>query len=165
MALIRPYADADFAAVTAIWLSSWQSTGVPSPVTLDDLRQRWPQELAKGWVVHVATEDAQIVGFIVWQGDHLEQLFIAPTRQNRGIGKALLDFAKQQIPAFHLTTAAQSRAGRFYLREGLIQAKPGHTRVSDTPLCAMTGPQAADLAAKSPALRPGPKQYISAPLW
>ena len=117
---IRSYSDADFDAVTSIWLGSWQSTGIPAPVTLADLRARWPKKLAQGWVVFVATVGPEVVGFLAYRHDKLEQLFIAPPHQSRGIGKQLLDFAKSRMPSgFHLTTALQSRAGRFYEREGL----------------------------------------------
>ena len=61
---IRPYMDSDFDAVTSIWFSSWQSTGVHAPVTLSELRERWPQELAKGWTVHVATAGPDVIGFL-----------------------------------------------------------------------------------------------------
>ncbi len=37
---IRPYPDQDIAAVTSIWLRSWQSAGIAAPVTLDELRER-----------------------------------------------------------------------------------------------------------------------------
>lgn len=118
---IRPYAEADFDIVTSIhWLSSWQSTHVAAPPTLVELRERWPQELAKGWIVHVATVGSEVVGFVAFCGDVLELLFIAPDYQGRGFGKRLLDFAKIQMSdGFHLTTPLQSRAGRFYEREGL----------------------------------------------
>jgi hypothetical protein len=35
---IRPYQGADCDAVTFIWLSSWQSTGIAAPVILGELR-------------------------------------------------------------------------------------------------------------------------------
>ena len=123
---IRPYSDEDFAEVTSIWLGSWQTTGVPLQVTLDDLRARWSAELADGWIVHVAVSEGQILGFIAYRGNIVEQLFIAPDSQGYGIGKRLLDFAKAQMPSgFRLHTATQSRAGRFYEREGLLR---GETR-------------------------------------
>src|SRR5579872_1895871 len=111
---IRPYSDQDFDAVTSLWLSSWQSAGVPSEVTLSEVRERWPGELAAGWIVHVAVAANRILGFIAHRDDVLEQLFIAPDCQGRGIGKRLLDFAKAEMPhGFRLHTAVQSRAGRF----------------------------------------------------
>ncbi len=122
--LIRPYVDSDFDLITSIWLRSWQSTGIPSPVTLDELRERWPQELTRGWIVHVATIEPEIVGFLAHHRDKLEQLFVAPDYQGRGFGKQLLDLAKKQMPSgFHLTTALQSRAGRFFEREGLSRSE------------------------------------------
>jgi putative acetyltransferase len=118
--LLQPYTDTHFHAVTEIWLESWRSTGISSPVTLDELRERWPNELSKGWVVTVATQGLDIVGFMAIHGGQIEQLFIAPEHQSQGIGKRLLDHAKKQIPeGFHLTTALCSRAGQFYEREGL----------------------------------------------
>jgi len=117
---IRPYADEDVDVVTSIWLGSWQSTGIPAPVTLEELRARWPRELGKGWIVFVAIDGNQTAGFLALHKDVLEQLFIAPDYQSRGIGKQMLDFTKARMPeGFHLTTALQSRAGRFYEREGL----------------------------------------------
>lgn len=130
IATIRPYRDADLDGITAIWLDSWRSTGSASPVTLEDLRERWPKELAKGWMVDVATCGSDIAGFVAIHGHCLEQLFIAPAFQGQRIGKQLLDHAKAQMPAgFHLTTARDSRAGKFYEREGLA---PGAETVHPT---------------------------------
>jgi len=117
---IRLYAERDFDVVTSIWYRSWQSAHVPAKVTLEDLRERWPWELANGWTVYVATLRGRIVGFLARREDILEQLFIAPDSQRQGIGKQLLDFAKAQMPGgFSLRTAVQGQAGRFYEREGL----------------------------------------------
>ena len=117
---LRAYAEADFDDVTSLWLASWQSTGVPSQVTLAEVRERWPAELAAGWIVHVAVTADRILGFIAWRDDVLEQLFIAPDCQGRGVGKQLLDYAKAAMPrGFRLHTALASRAGKFYEREGL----------------------------------------------
>ena len=67
---------------------------------------------------------SQIAGFIALHDDQLAQLFVAPSAQNRGVGKILLDFAKAQRPrGFHLDTAAESGAVRFYEREGLIRGE------------------------------------------
>jgi putative acetyltransferase len=123
---IRPYDVADLDRVVTIWLESWRSTGIHAPVTWEELRTRFPQELAKGWEVHVAEESGVIVGFLALHGDTLEQLFITPERQSRGIGKGLLDFVKARRPGgFRLTTALDSRAGHFYRREGLTAGETG----------------------------------------
>jgi len=123
---IRPYKDADFEAVTALWWASWHSTGVPSSVTLDDLRERWPRELAEGWRVHVGIQGTELVGFVALEGDKLMQLFVAPDHQGRGLGKQLLDFVKSQRPqGFNLVTACQTRAWKFYERERLVRGDVG----------------------------------------
>ena len=127
---IRPYARSDFDIVTEIWLESWRSTGVPAKVTPEELRQelrqRWPEELANGWTVHVAERDGEILGFAGLKSGRLEQLFIAPGHQNKGIGKLILDFVKTRMPdGFSLETALESRAPAFYDREGLMRGEAG----------------------------------------
>ena len=122
--LIRPYAAADLESVTTIWLTSWESTGVmpPASITVAELRERFPREIAGGWEVHVGVVGREVVGFLALYGDMLEQLFIAPAHQGRGLGKRLLDFVKERRPGgFTLTTASESRAWRFYEREGLLR--------------------------------------------
>ena len=122
---ITPYADADFDSVTAIWLDSANSIGIPMPVTLAELRDRWPRELAAGWDVHVARKDGVPVAFLAMTPGKVNQLFVRPECQGQGIGKRLLDFAKVEMPdGFSLTTAVIGRAGKFYAREGLM---PGET--------------------------------------
>ena len=123
---IRAYAEADFNAVASIWFKGWESTGVvlARPVTLAQLRERFPQELARGWAVYVATMGAETIGFLSLHGGTVEQLFVEPRHQGRGVGKRLLDFAKKQLPdGFTLITAVESRAGRFYEREGLTRGE------------------------------------------
>jgi GNAT superfamily N-acetyltransferase len=106
--------------VTSIWLAAWRSTGVTSSVTLEALRSRWPNEIARGRVVDVATIAELPVGFLAVHDNRIEQLFIAPDVQGHGIGKRLLDRARSRMVAgFHLDTAAESRACHFYKREGL----------------------------------------------
>jgi GNAT superfamily N-acetyltransferase len=123
---IRPYAETDLDRVVTLWLKSWTSTGVSAArtVSLGDLRRRLPREIAGGWEVHVASLGPEIVGFLALSGDRLDQLFISPRRQGQGIGKLLLDFVKARRPhGFWLTTAAETRAPRFYEREGLLRGE------------------------------------------
>jgi putative acetyltransferase len=123
---IRDYHEIDLEAVAEVWLRSWQSTGVDVPVTLDELRSRLPDGLARDWTIYVATTDEGVAGFLALCADRLEQLFVAPEWQNRGIGKLLLDFVKNRKPeGFGLHAAAESRAIRFYEREGLMRGETG----------------------------------------
>jgi GNAT superfamily N-acetyltransferase len=123
---VEPCAKADLDTVASIWLSSWRSTGLPVSelVSFDELRSRLSVEVERGWSVYVAKVEAHIVGFIALHDDWLMQLYVAPNTQNKGVGKFLLDFAKAQRPqGFHLDTAAESGAVRFYEREGLTRGE------------------------------------------
>lgn len=129
---IRPYRDADHAEVARVWyesaLSSW--SGEVRPNLHEELFDRIPRELANGgWSLFVATESESIVGMLALEPMErcLRQLFVDPKFQNRGIGKALLDFAKAEMPSgFWLTTSAEnSGAKRFYSREGLFHRYDG----------------------------------------
>jgi GNAT superfamily N-acetyltransferase len=118
---IRPYTEADFAAVTTVWFESWESVGIAVPVSSlkSEMCERFLREVAGNWSVYVATVNTDVAGFVALQEDRLQQLFVAPKMQNRGVGKQLLDFVKAQRPAgFWLTTPTEGRAVRFYEREG-----------------------------------------------
>jgi GNAT superfamily N-acetyltransferase len=121
---ITPYRDTDFERVTSIWFESAASIGIPMPVTLVDLRERWPREIAAGWEIHVARRNGETVAFMALKPGKVDQLFVAPEHQGQGIGKCLLDFAKTRLPeGFYLTTALAGRSQDFYLREGLLRGK------------------------------------------
>jgi GNAT superfamily N-acetyltransferase len=115
--LVRPYSESDFEQVAEVWFQSWESTGVnpPNPELRAELRERLPRCIAEEWLIHVAAADTKIVGFAALKGDELDQLFVAPDLQRRGVGKLLLDFVKAQRPnGFWLTTPAVGRACHFY---------------------------------------------------
>ena len=114
---IGPYSDADFESVTWVWFESASSRAMP--VTLSDLRDRWPKEVADGWAVSVAKAANIPIGFMALKGNKLDQLFIVPDYQGRGIGKRFVDIAKSRFPeGLFLTGAVPGRATKFYEREG-----------------------------------------------
>ena len=71
--------------------------------------------------IWVAENDAGILGFAVLSSDQLLQIHVDPDQQNRGIGKRLLDQAKERRPdGFSLWTFQKNvGARRFYERHGL----------------------------------------------
>jgi ribosomal protein S18 acetylase RimI-like enzyme len=125
---IRPYRDEDLEATARLWLASWRSTGLvvallPTEAELYRVNcERIPRELAAGWAAYLAWDDKKPVGFLALKPAEgcLDQLFVLPEAQGRGIGRALLDLAKQQLPdGLWLRTAAENRrACSFYEREG-----------------------------------------------
>lgn len=60
-----------------------------------------------------------VMGFISLNGCHVEALFVTPSRQGRGIGKALLDKAKSRCRRLTLAVySANNGAVGFYIRNG-----------------------------------------------
>src|SRR5229473_3542152 len=122
---IRRYRDRDRAATARLWLASWQSTGLPVARLASEAGnyQRIGRELADGWVAYLAWDGDRLVGFLALKPNTgcLDQLFVLPEAKGSGIGRALLDFAKDRLPnGLWLRTAADNlRACRFYERNGL----------------------------------------------
>lgn len=122
----RSYRESDHARVARLWFES-SLTSIPGeaakPALHDILFARIPTELDAGWTLILATEGEEIVGMLAYfpEKRRLHQLFIDPSFQGRGIGKALLNRAKADMPdGFWLTTMPRNvRARRFYEREGL----------------------------------------------
>ncbi len=121
---IEPYTAADLHVTAQIWLDGFVSSGVPQPVksTLEDLEARIEAELENGWALYLARRDDATLGMLalIPATQCLDQLFIAPAAQNRGIGSRLLDFAKTKLPeGIWLKTHADNlNARRFYERHG-----------------------------------------------
>lgn len=65
--------------------------------------------------------DAGLVGFIALSNEWIEQLYILPEWQGRGIGQALLKIAKAKFPTLSLWTFQQNEQARqFYERNGFV---------------------------------------------
>jgi len=123
---VRKAGPADHDALARIWLVSWYSTGLktlfdPGP---DLLRTRIPEEVAKGWDLYAAEEAGEIVAMLAihLRDSYLDQLWVAPAHQGRGIGRALLAFTREKLPnEIWLRCVVQNEsAWRWYEREGFL---------------------------------------------
>jgi ribosomal protein S18 acetylase RimI-like enzyme len=121
---IHAAVPADYDILAHIWLESWYSTGLkslfdPGP---EMLRTRIPEEVAKGWSLYAAEEDGVIVAMLALQPKdfYLDQLWVTPNHQGRGIGRALLNFTRQQLPdeIWLRCVVENESAWRWYAREG-----------------------------------------------
>lgn len=65
--------------------------------------------------------EGEIVGFIAFREDWVDQLYVLPSHQARGIGTALLDVAKATWPKLQLWTFQKNSAARgFYEKHGFV---------------------------------------------
>lgn len=126
---IHPAAAPDLDAIARIWFEGWRSTGL---ATADDdnlpaLRRLIDCRILEDWSLLVAMLDQQRVGMLALTAATVDQLFVAPAFQRRGIGVALLKEAKRQLPSgFRLrTNVGNVGARRFYEREGLTLERIG----------------------------------------
>jgi GNAT superfamily N-acetyltransferase len=88
-------------------------------------------EEVRGWVrdrlvvteeTWVAVDDAGVVAMMVVAPGHLEQLYVAPDHLGRGIGRELVELAKERFPAglSLWTFQVNVRARRFYERNDFV---------------------------------------------
>jgi GNAT superfamily N-acetyltransferase len=70
----------------------------------------------------VATEGERIVAMLTVEDGGIDQLYVAPDRLGEGIGRRLLDLAKERQPAglSLYTFQVNDRARRFYERNGFV---------------------------------------------
>ena len=75
--------------------------------------------------VHENEDTRQIDGFIGLTENHIEGIFVAKAARSKGIGKALLEYAKSHKPRLTLSVYQKNeRAIAFYQREQFaVQAK------------------------------------------
>ena len=90
----------------------------------------WMQHVVlAGQRVRVA-DDGRVLGFAALDGDWLEQLYVDPDHQGRGVGRALLDDAKVLRPSglrLYVFTR-NTRARRFYEAAGFVLVDQGDGR-------------------------------------
>jgi GNAT superfamily N-acetyltransferase len=137
----RQAVEKDFDAIAHVWREGARSALGPAMElpSVDELRSRIDGELASGWVLTVAVRSGGVVGFLALKPrlGILDQLFVLPSAQGQGIGTALLDRAKREMPGgFRLrTAAANEKARRFYLRSGLSFIEEGIHPKNGTAVC------------------------------
>ena len=132
--VIRRIHPHEHTAATAVWQRSWESAAVGHPDDLKDaaLPERFKRELTDTWDLFVADYRGEIVGLLALKPseNRLDQLFVAPEYQGRGVGKTLLNFAKKRLPKeVWLRTAEQNtHAIEFYKAAGFstirVEARP-----------------------------------------
>jgi GNAT superfamily N-acetyltransferase len=135
--LAQPY---EYEAIAAIWYesASLMDGGAPALDDPSTLPARIIAGIENGWCLKIAVVDDHIVGLLATIPAQriLDQLFVAPDAQRQGIGAALLDEAKQQLPTgFTLRTPVTNAAGhRFYEHHGLRVVKDTAHPITGAPV-------------------------------
>jgi ribosomal protein S18 acetylase RimI-like enzyme len=110
------------AGATATWDTSRRP--LHQHRTLEDFRRRVPPRLG---TTTVATTGSALVGFVVVQGDEIEQIHVAREARGSGVAAALLErggrmIAERDARAWLAVAAGNARARRFYQRNGWREA-------------------------------------------
>ena len=126
--MIRKFESRDLDAVMQIWLHGNLDAHafIPADFWTDHfemVRDILPQaEL----YVHENEATRQIDGFIGLSESHIEGIFVAKSARSKGIGKALLDYAKSRRPRLDLSVYQKNeRALAFYRREQFVVQSEG----------------------------------------
>ncbi len=128
---IRQVEEADIVEVVRMWRRSREGVQPQLEARLgyspkDDLTF-FTANLMRESEVWIAVRGDHLMGLLAIKGDCIEQLYIDPLEQRRGIGTALLDFAKGKSPIrlqLH-THQANLRARSFYERRGFYAVEFG----------------------------------------
>lgn len=118
--MIRKFENLDLDAVMQIWLQANLDAHAFIPASFwtdhfEMVRDMLPQaEL----YAHENEAPRQIDGFIGLTENHIEGIFVAKAARSKGIGKALLDYAKSRRLRLDLSVYQKNeRALAFYQRE------------------------------------------------
>lgn len=145
--LLRPATLMDAPAMADVHVDSRAANvgSMPAMVHTRETTHRWMtgrlEGESTGWV---AERDGRVVGYAVVTGEWLDDLFLAPGETGHGIGQALLDVVKAELPdgfclwVFESNTGARS----FYRRHGLVELErtDGSTNEERSPDVRMAWP-------------------------
>ena len=129
--IIREYRAADFDAVTILWRISREKSLPEFQLEKGHFfyedRNYFQNFVIKNNQVWIVESEKQPVGFMAMNNDFIDQLYIDPDYQRQGIGKLLIDFAREQSSE-HLwlyTLQINFIARTFYEKNGFVAEKFG----------------------------------------
>ncbi len=117
--MIRELRETDINRVADIWLDTNLKAHYFIPARYWKSNFELVKEMLSQAEVYVYEDDKEIHGFIGLSGEYIEGIFVSDEKQSQGIGKLLLDNAKDRKPKLRLNVYKQNtRAISFYQREG-----------------------------------------------
>ena len=113
---IRPYTDDDLEQLLDVW---YRASLIAHPFLSEEFFEAERHEIAEQWLPVAETMvyeiDGRVVGFVALIGNEVGAIFVEPDSQGRGIGRALMDAARESRPLLELDVfEANSIGRRFY---------------------------------------------------
>lgn len=128
MVELRPAKDSDAARVAEIWHAGWHDAhdgNVPAALVAARPRVSFDSRAAARVPdTIVAVADGEVAGFVMVEGDEVDQMYVAASHRGSGIAARLLAAGEERIARAGHRTAwlavvpANRRARRFYERQG-----------------------------------------------
>ncbi|WP_436698278.1 N-acetyltransferase family protein [Nocardioides sp. BYT-33-1] len=120
---LRPATPADVPRIAAVQVAARAGAAMPPAIHPPaEIRAHLAAHFgaAESWVAEVG---GQVVGYARFTRTWLDDLYVDPAHQGRGVGSALLDVVKARHPAgFSLWVFEQNVAARaFYTAHGLVE--------------------------------------------
>ena len=117
--MIRELRKADINKVANIWLDTNITAHYFIPEQYWKSNFELVKELLLQAIVYVYEDNQEIWGFIGLNDEYVEGIFVSDEMQSQGIGKALLNYAKDKRSKLLLNVYQKNtRAISFYQREG-----------------------------------------------
>ena len=118
--MIRKFENLDLDAVMQIWLQANLDAHAFIPASFWEAHFEMVRDLLPQTEIYVHESEGtqHIDGFIGLTENHIEGIFVAKAARSKGIGKALLEYAKSRKPYLTLSVYQKNeRALAFYQRE------------------------------------------------
>jgi GNAT superfamily N-acetyltransferase len=129
--VVRRATAGDAAALAELYLRSFHATYAFPLAHTDSEVRAWVRDRLvpemDSWVAVERSNPEHVVGFMTLAPGWLEHLYVDPDRLGEGIGRRLLELAKQREPGGLLlwTFQVNARARRFYERNGFTIVRVG----------------------------------------
>jgi len=128
---IRRYEPPDFDAVNDLWrrsrLRAFPDLQARKGHTAEEDREYFRDVVLVRHDVWVVELDGRVAGFLAIAGDFIDQLYVDPDHQRKGLGRTLIAHARRLSPSgLRLSTFQINHAGRaFYEGQGFVAARLG----------------------------------------
>ena len=113
--MIRELRKADINSVAEIWLDTNRKAHAFIPASYWERNFTAVKEMLPQAEVYVYETETGIQGFLGLNGEYIEGIFVSEEAQLHGIGKCLLDYAKNRKAGIALERVSEEYAGDSFL--------------------------------------------------